>query len=79
MDWESHANITAGDYQLQDLWNHVDLGRIEVGSQNWTGTLEPHDNWAFKLTAISGASNLKTFSVGLFVTIALLLTHVLNI
>ena len=53
MDWSADAHIPEGRYLVRDLWEHAYLGVFDVrppgGGAKWTGRLEAHANWAFRL------------------------------
>ena len=52
MDWSADAHIPEGRYLVKDLWSHQYVAVINVsplGGEKWAGTLEMHNNWAFKL------------------------------
>ncbi len=64
MDWSAHAQIPSGSYTVRDLWNQEDLESIQVGEEAgeevFIGTLDVHDNWAFKLTPLTGDGETTT-------------------
>ena len=78
-NWEIDAQIPAGIYAVRDLWAAQDIGLM---SPNYSGLLEKHATWVFKLTLLKedeteappSSSNFLTLSFALlFINMNLLL------
>ena len=57
MDWSLDAHVPAGRYAVKDLWTHNYIAIITVQAEGnsgdtWNGSLEFHNNWAFKLEPV---------------------------
>ena len=57
-NWEKHAKVPRGIYNLRDLWKHKDIGIIDTSKdgEDAIGDLGSHDNWAFRLIFIKNVS-----------------------
>ena len=59
MDWSEDAKIPISNntstnlFELKNLWTGEIIGQINVGKDEWTGTLDTHQNQAFKLTPVT--------------------------
>ena len=58
LDWAKDAAIPVSPiqeenlYELQDLWSGQIVSSLQMGLSVWEGELQPHQNWAFKLTPV---------------------------
>ena len=58
LDWANDVTIPISQnnndnlFVLQDLWSGTYLGNITIGESIWEGTLQSHQNWAFKLIPV---------------------------
>ena len=68
LDWAKDAAIPVSPipeenlYELQDLWSGQIVSSLQMGLSVWEGELQPHQNWAFKITPV--ISICSTYVVG---------------